>query len=243
MAGDLVPFPKSKTKSILRINAKSDPDIIQMDMFGVIGGDFWGDGGITKETFAKMLKEIPSGTKRVSLRMSSPGGDVFDGRAIANMMKDHKAAFDINVIAEASSSASIIAVSGDTVHMSEGSVMLIHRCFTFAMGNSQEMKKLAADLELIDQEMVQTYKKKTKMEEKDILSLMDENRYMNSREAKNFGFVDSISEEEDTRASTSLLKIAALDIDRSKFHLPPLPIENQPRRKAALAALERIKIN
>jgi ATP-dependent protease ClpP protease subunit len=210
-----------------------------MDMFGVVGGDWWGDGGITKETFSKMLKDVPASAKRVDMRMSSPGGDVFDGRAIANMMQDSRLAFDINIIAEASSIASIIAMAGDTIHMGDGAVMLVHRCYTIAIGNSQEMKKLAQDLELIDQTMVQTYKKKTGMNEKDLLNLMDENRYMNAEEAKNLGFVDTIAN--DSTNASSLLRIAAMDIDRTRFHLPPLPKDARPRQKIALAALDRMK--
>ncbi len=237
---DIFPFKASNNKTILRINAKNNSDTMQMDMFGVVGGGFWSDGGITKETFAKALKDIPSSCKRVDMRMSSPGGDVFEGRAIANMMQDHRCAFDINIIAEACSIASIIAMAGDSIHMGDGSVMLVHRCYTMAMGNSQEMKKLATDLELIDQTMVQTYKKKTGMSEKDILNLMDENRYMDAQEAKKLGFADTIANDSVTNAS-SLLRIAAMDIDRSKFHLPPLPKDSQPRRLAALSAIARIR--
>lgn len=238
---NITPFPSSKSKSILKLRAKNNSDTIQMDLFGVVGGDWWGDGGITKETFAKSLKDIPQSVKKVDLRMSSPGGDVFEGRAIANMITDHRCIFDVNIIAEASSIASIIAMAGDTIHMGEGAVMLVHRCYTFAMGNSQELTKLARDLELIDQTMVQTYKNKTNMKESDILSLMDENRYMDAKEAKKLGFVDTISE--DNTTTSSLLKIAALDIDRARFHLPPLPNNAQPRRQAALAALSRMKGN
>ena len=237
---NILPFNQgTKAKSTLRISGKNNSDTVQMDMFGVVGGDWWGDGGITRDTFAKELKNIPTSAKRVDLRMSSPGGDVFEGRAIANLMKEHRCAFDINVIAECCSIATIIAMAGDSIHMSDGSVFLVHRCHTFAMGNSQELKKLAQDLELIDETMVQTYKKKTKMTEKDIINLMDENRYMDAQEAKKLGFVDSISE--DNSSASSLLKIAAMDIDRSRFHLPPLPSNNQPRRLAALSAIARIK--
>jgi ATP-dependent protease ClpP protease subunit len=242
MPENILSFPKSKIKSILRLNAKTNSDSMQLDLFGVVGGDFWSDGGITRDTFAKILKDIPNSVKNVDVRLSSPGGDVFEGRAIANLMADHRARFDINVIAECCSIASIIAMAGDSVHMSEGSVFLVHRCHTIALGNSKELKALSQDLEKIDNDFVDTYKKKTKMKEKDIIDLMDENRYMDAKEAKKLGFVDSISVDENTNA-TSLFKIAAMDIDRKKFHLPPLPKDYQPREacKAALVALDRIK--
>ena len=245
MPENILEFPKSKTKSILRLNTRSGSDktTMQMDMFGVVGGDFWSDGGITRDTVAKILKDIPNSVETVDVRMSSPGGDVFEGRAIANLIADHRAKFNINVIAECCSIATIIAMAGDTIHMSEGSVFLVHRCYTIAMGNSQEMKKLSRDLELIDETMVGTYKKKTKMKEQDILNLMDENRYMDEKEAKKLGFVDSVSDEENEEyIASSMFKIAAMNVDRKKLHLPPLPIENQMGRKVALKALDRIKV-
>jgi ATP-dependent protease ClpP protease subunit len=236
--GVVLPFKAPAGKSVLRVHALAGSDTVEMDLFGVVGGDFWGDGGITKEQFAEELRQIPAKAARVEMRLSSPGGDVFDGRAIANMMKDHPCAFDVNIVAEASSVASIIAMAGDTVRMGEGAVMLIHRCYSFVMGNSLELTKIAADLAVIDETMVQTYCRRTGMKAKDVLALMDENRYMSSEEAKSRGFVDTIAT---TTVASGVLRIAAMNIDRSRFHLPPLPQSLQPRRAAALAAIGRLR--
>jgi membrane-bound ClpP family serine protease len=89
--------------------------------------------------------------------------------------------------------------------------------------------------------MVQTYARKTGMKPEAIMSLMDENRYMNAEEAKKLGFADTITNYGNTNAS-SLLQIAAMNVDRSKFHLPPLPsVEaKKPNMEAAKAAIARI---
>lgn len=76
------------------------------------------------------------------------------------------------------------------------------------------------------------------MKPADIISLMDENRYMSAEEAKSRGFVDSIGP---PATAAGVLKIAAFDIDRARFHLPPLPAAMRPKRLAALAALGRIR--
>lgn len=237
----VLPFKKPISKSVLQISAAASSTEYNMDLFGVIGGDFWGDGGITKEQFAQILNKVPNNCKTINMRMSSPGGDVFEGRAIFNMMKDHPCSFDVNIIAESCSIASVIAMAGDSIHMGEGAVMLVHRCYAFTIGNSLELTKLAADLNTIDNEMVATYCKKTKMTSPQCLSLMDENRYMSPEEAKSRGFVDTISTNEDDKAAASVFKIAAFDIDRKAFHLPSLPENLQPGRKTALAALDRMK--
>ena len=232
---NVVSFPKQK--SVLQV--RSQGNAAEIDFFGVVGGDYLSDGGVTKEQFAAELKQLPAGTTNVTMRMSSPGGDVFDGRAIANMIRQHPARFDMNIIAEASSAASIIAMSGDTIHMAEGAMMLIHRCWTIALGNAVDMRKLADDLDLIDQEAVATYAKRTGMKSADVISLMDENRYMNAAECKQLGFCDTI--DAGKPAQLAGLRIAAMDIDRSKFRLPPLPENMRPRRVAAIAALARMK--
>lgn len=242
---NVLAFNRTSIKSILKISAATN-DSMDMDLFGIIGGGGWFDeSGITKEQFAQTLNQIPTGVKKVNLRMSSPGGDVFEGRAIANMISDHPCSFDCNVIAESCSIASIIAMSCDNIHMSDGAVMLIHRSWAFTVGNSLDLKKLAQDLDTIDESMVRTYSKKTGMKPADVLSLMDENRYMSADEAKQKGFVDSISGNHASNHNAVLtFKIAAMKIDRDRFHLPPLPnsvADSKPRREAALAVMERIK--
>lgn len=234
--GAVLPFERPKGKTVFRVRAAGDT--AEIDFFGVVGGDFWGDGGVTQEQFAAETRKL-SNAKRVKMRLSSPGGDVHHGRAIANIIRQHPAAFDVNIIAEASSAASVIAMAGDSVHMAEGSVMLVHRCYTLMVGNSVEMRKLAGDLETIDNEIIATYARKTKMKPADIAALMDENRYMNADEAKRLGFADTIDA---APKQASGYRIAAMDIDRSKFRLPPLPEALRPRRTAALAALDRMKV-
>lgn len=236
-SGLVVQFPKPAGKSILQF--RSQGKTAEVDFFGIVGGDFWGDGGITKEQFAAELKKLPAAVDTVTVRMSSPGGDVFDGRAIANMIRQHKARFEINVIAEASSAASIVAMAGDTVHMAEGAVMLVHRCYTITIGNAVELESLAKDLRTIDDEAVATYARKTGMKPQEIAALMDENRYMSAAECKEKGFCDTVDGPSPSQLAG--LRIAAFDIDRAAFGLPPLPAVNSPRRLAAIAAMGRQK--
>lgn len=235
MPDNVFPFPKGK--SVIR--ARSAGDTAEIDFFGVVGGDFWDGSGVTQEQFAAELRKVGN-AKRVTMRMSSPGGDVFHGRAIANMIRQHPAQFDANIIAEASSAASIIAMAADTRHMAEGAVMLVHRCFTLTIGNAVELEALAKDLRTIDDDAIATYARITGMRQGDIAALMDENRYMGAAEAKQLGFADTI----DAAPSPKQLggfPIAAMDIDRGKLRLPPLPEAMRPRRMAALAAIGRMK--
>lgn len=226
--------PRFSQTRILRVKMKSST-VAEMDMFGVVGGDFYGDG-ITQGDVAKELKAIPATVNQIDLRLSSPGGDAFEGRAIANMLKEHKASVNVNIISEASSAASIIAMAGDYIKMGEGAVMLVHRCYTMMVGNCVEMRSLANDLELIDNQAIDTYAAKTGMSKADVASLMDENRYMGPAECKKLGFVDEVA---DNAKQEGQYKIAAFD--RNRLRLPPLPTDGEARAKAQ-NYIDRIRI-
>ena len=238
-AGSVLQF---KPQSRLSLRQSSEVSA-ELDIFGVIGGSFWDDSGVTKERFAESMKQIAKSVQVLNLRIDSPGGDVFDGRSIANMLRQSQYKVNVNIIGEASSAASIIAMAGDNVHMSEGSLMLVHRCYTLAIGNSLEMAKISQELNVIDQEAVATYQRKTKMSKEDIISLMDENRYMTAEEALSKGFADTIdSDTSATQANGFRIAAAVLsDQDRSRLHLPPLPENYRPNRKAALNIMERFR--
>jgi ATP-dependent protease ClpP protease subunit len=237
-SGVILPY-KPSGKAVLQVRSQGG-DAAEIDFFGIVGGSYWDDSGVTKEQFAAQLRQLPPNCKTVQMRMSSPGGDAIEGRAIANMIRQHPAQFDMNIIAEASSAASIIAMAGDTIHMAEGSIMLIHRCYTGMIGNCNDLRQLADDLETIDNEAIQTYARKTGMKAADIAALMDENRYMGAAECKQLGFCDTV-DTYTTPAQLAGLRIAAMNIDRDKLRLPPIPENLRSRRSVAVAALARMK--
>lgn len=223
----------------------SDETVGEMELFGVVGGSWYHDAeGITQENFNKTLKGFGPKVTTVNLMLNSPGGDVFQGRAIANMIKQSDKTFNINVIGEASSAASIIAMAGDAIHMSQGTLMLIHRCYTLAMGNSVEMAKISKELNVVDQEAVDIYAARSKMNKADILALMDENRYMTAQEAYDKGFCDSVDEVATgakTKQARSNSIFALSEADRKKLHLPALPESHQPNRFKAQSIIDSMK--
>lgn len=234
--------------SFLQLRQKKNETDSEMDIFGVIGDSFWGDG-VTQRDFSQALKELPKTCKSCTLNINSPGGDAFEGRAIANMIRNSSIEFHVNIIGEASSAASIIAMAGETIHMSEGSLMLIHRCYTLALGNSIELAKVSSELNTIDQEAAQTYNRKTGMDKDDIIALMDENRYMTSKEAKEKGFVDTIDNDDSAAeqrrkqlAQFMPFSVAALsDLDRKRMHLPSLPETSRPNTRVAMDLISNIR--
>lgn len=111
--------------------------------------------GITAQDFIRELKGVTA--KSISLRLNSPGGDVFDGIAIYNALRGHPATVNVTVDGIAASIASVIAQSGDTVTMSRGSMLMIHEPFAFVIGDAEDMRKQAAALDIIGDNIAGIY--------------------------------------------------------------------------------------
>ena len=111
--------------------------------------------GVTASDFLGELRGITSNALNVHL--NSPGGDVFDGIAIYNGLKQHRAKVNIVVDSIAASIASVIAMAGDTVTMTRGSMMMIHEPFALVIGDANDMRKQAEALDLMGQNIASIY--------------------------------------------------------------------------------------
>ncbi|WP_226647158.1 head maturation protease, ClpP-related [Microbulbifer variabilis] len=93
--------------------------------------DFIGGWGMTAKDFARDLKALGNVSK-INLHINCPGGDVFDGTAIYNLLKDHKAEVETWIEGIAASMGSVIALAGDTVHIAENAYYMVHNPAAFA---------------------------------------------------------------------------------------------------------------
>lgn len=169
---------------------KQEADIY---IFGEIVSYKWDDTDTTAASFQKDLKELGE-VDQINLHINSPGGSVFEGIAIGNMLKQHKAHVTAHVDALAASIASVIVASCDKVVMPENSMLMIHNPWTFSMGNAKELRKQADDLDKIAESSVVTYLSKAsdKLSEKKIKQIMDEETWLSANEAYEYGLCDVI---------------------------------------------------
>ena len=100
-------------------------------MFDIIGEDFWSGGGVTAKGVAAQLRAI--GDRPVEVQINSPGGDMFEGIAIYNVLREHPQAITVKVMGMAASAASIIAMAGDTVEIGAASFIMIHNCWVLVL--------------------------------------------------------------------------------------------------------------
>ena len=207
-----------------RFRAKSAKGRGEIDIFGVIGADWFGEG-ITGKMVDKAIKAMGD-VSAIDVRIKSPGGDVFEGRAIYNLLAEHKATINVNVIAEAASAASLIAMAGDEITMAEGSLMMIHRASGLAWGNVGDVEKFLNLLKTVDDTLVKTYAKRTGNSEADVLAWLDAETWMDAADAVKMKFAD--------KATAAPEKMAALSINRSLLGFKHIPESLRPNRARAL---------
>lgn len=159
-------------------------------MFDIIGEDFWSGGGITAKKVASQLRAI--GDRAVEVQINSPGGDMFEGIAIYNVLREHPQPITVKVMGMAASAASIIAMAGDTVEVGAASFIMIHNCWVLAMGNRHDMRETADFLEPFDQAMVDVYAQRSGQDAKKIAKWMDDETFMSGSTAIERGFADAL---------------------------------------------------
>lgn len=158
-------------------------------MFGPIGEDFWSEG-VTAKGVTRQLRAI--GDRAVEVHINSPGGDLFEGIAIYNVLREHPQNITIKVMGLAASAASIIAMAGDTVEIGVASFLMIHNCSVFAAGNRHDFREIADFLEPFDEAMVALYAQRTGQDPKDITKWLDAETFMSGQQAIDRGFADKL---------------------------------------------------
>lgn len=159
-------------------------------MFGDIGEDYWSDSGITAKKVTAQLRAI--GDRAVEVHINSGGGDMFEGIAIFNVLREHPQDVTIKVMGMAASAASIIAMAGDTIEIGAASFFMIHNCWVGAVGNRHDMAEVAVFLEPFDRAMADVYAARTGASVADVQKWMDAETWMSGSVAIERGFAQSL---------------------------------------------------
>ncbi|ASQ10649.1 head maturation protease, ClpP-related [Sinorhizobium meliloti] len=170
--------------------AAADDSENTITMFEVIGEDWWTGGGVTAKRVSAALRSI--GNKDVKVKVNSPGGDMFEGIAIYNLLRSHPAKVTVEVLGWAASAASIIAMAGDEIRMGLGTFMMVHNAWGVVVGNRHDMREAASLFDGFDSAIADIYEARTGMKRKDIEKLMDAETFMGPSEAVEKGFADAV---------------------------------------------------
>ncbi|EFE8088328.1 TPA: head maturation protease, ClpP-related [Escherichia coli] len=160
-----------------------------ISVFDVIGQDYWGEG-VTAKRIAGALRAMNGAD--VTVNINSPGGDMFEGLAIYNLLREYEGHVTVKVLGIAASAASIIAMAGDDIQIGRGAFLMIHNCWVYAMGNRHDFAELAQSLEPFDTAMADIYAARSGLDMAAVQKLMDAESYIGGSDAVAKGLADSL---------------------------------------------------
>lgn len=179
---------KTNNQSWYSIKAKAN-DTAEISIYDEIG--FW---GVSAASFAQDLKSCGNNLKQINLHIHSPGGDVFDGIAIYNLLKNHPANVTVYIDGLAASMASVIAMAGNEVIMPENAMMMIHKPWGIQGGDAEDMRKYADLLDKVENTLIPAYASKTGKTPEELAEMLSAETWLNGKECVEQGFADKLAE-------------------------------------------------
>ncbi len=171
----------------LRAAVETATDTITM--YGVIGEDWWGEG-VTVKRIDSALRAI--GDKPVTVYINSPGGDMFEGIAIYNRLREHSQPVTTKVLGLAASAASVIAMAGTQREVAKSAFLMIHNCWTWLAANRHGLREAADQMEEFDKAMIGLYADTSGQSEDVIEHMLDAETYLSGSSALEKGFATGL---------------------------------------------------
>ncbi len=202
--------------------ANQTDESVDIYIYGDIVPYAWWEGDVSAQTIKSTIENL--NVKEINVHLNSYGGDVFTGIAIYNLLKNHPAKVNVYVDSCACSIASVIAMAGDKIYMPKNTFMMIHNCWTYAEGNSKELRKQADDLDKIMTASIESYLSKIKITKEELIKLLDEETWLTAEECVQLGFADEVIELNNKNVAQQSLAISKLLQKLKKMELA-MPIK------------------
>ncbi|MGG3425789.1 head maturation protease, ClpP-related [Bacillus licheniformis] len=214
--------------------AKNDAKTGEIYIYSEISSaQFWGDE-VTAQTFKEDLDGLGE-VSALNIYINSPGGSVFEGNSIYNIIKRHKAHVNVYVDGLAASIASVIAMSGDAIFMPANAMMMIHNPIITVNGNAEELRKWADDMDRIRESLIEAYLEKAggKLDRDRLIELMDAETWLSAQECLDLGLCDSVE-----APSAAVAKVDTQLF--AKYRNTPESLLNQTKEDEKQAEKERL---
>ena len=217
-----MPFPLALDKWNPDIKA-ADTTEKTINILDPIGYDWWTDSGITAKTIGAQLKSHAGAD--IVVNINSPGGDVFEGLAIYNLMREYTGHITVRVLGIAASAASFIAMAADEVQIARAGFFMIHNAWTGVIGDRNDMRDIADFLEQIDGTIADMYHIKTGIDATELATMMDKETWITGKTAVENGFADTflasdVVEEQTNNQAKERIAAQKLDIIMASAGIP-----------------------
>ena len=188
-AGD-PPAPQSKHWYSLKASGEAEARSIEVYVYGEIGT--W---GITANQFVRDLAALDDGVSPIVVAFNSVGGDLFDGLAIHNALSRLGERCTGRVDALAASAASVAVCGAHKVVIAANALLMIHNPWTYAAGDAENLRKVAAALDQAMEAIIAAYKAKAPdIDEVELRRMVNAETWLTASEAVALGLADSVGE-------------------------------------------------
>ena len=192
-------------------------------IFGDITSWEWLESDVSSYTLARAVQDLDA--DQINVHINSYGGEVAEGLAIYNSLRNHPARVRTVCDGFACSAASVVFMAGDERVMNPASLLMIHNAWTSASGNAKELRKAADDLETISSASAEAYKARVNIPEEHLADLMDSETWITPADAVAWGFATEVLEEEQTETPSQSARAAVFQALADK----PKPKEAPPQ--------------
>lgn len=201
----------------------------ELVLYGDISSSTWWGDEITPKQFSDDLKALGD-VSEIVVRINSGGGDVFAAFAIYTQLKDHKARITVKIDGWAGSAATIIAMAGDVILIPAAGAFMVHDPAMGVYGyyRAGEFTKLAEELQVIKNCIVNAYALKTGKDKEEISAIMEAATWYDGETAVENGFCDELMFEEVQTEVENAAKIIvnSVSMDISGFRNIPASLLN-----------------
>jgi ATP-dependent Clp protease protease subunit len=186
----------NKLMQLLKDNARAEgPAPIRMDATATeahiyvndVIDSYWGASAASLITALAGHQD-----KIVHLHINSPGGDVFEARAMSAAVVSHPSQVVAHIDGLCASAATYLALACNEVRMTDGGLFMVHNSWTLAYGNKSELRDTANLLEKIDGTIIADYARKTGATTDQVVAWMDATTWFTAQEALDAKFIDAI---------------------------------------------------
>jgi len=162
--------------------------------------------------FNQKMKSIKE-DENIELEINSYGGDVFLGIDIMNTLRGHKGEVSVTITGIAASAASVIIMGADKIKAYGNTQIMLHNAWTFAMGNSKELRKVADDLESINESVLASYTHRLDADK--VKKLLDDETYLSASKALELGLIDEIIDLQTEEVESKIFENKAKEFNKN----------------------------
>jgi ATP-dependent Clp protease protease subunit len=216
LRSEMSPRALDKWNPAIQAAVKNTSEAITI--YGVIGEDWYGEG-VTLKRIDAALRAI--GDREVTVYINSPGGDMFEGIAIYNRLREHSQKVTTKVLGMAASAASIIYLAGAERQVASSAFLMIHNCWTFLAGNRHYLRDVADDMQEFDAAMADLYAETSGQPVDGMAELMDDETFIRGKRAVELGLATGLLSanevvERETEETTQTNALKAMDTALAK---------------------------